>query len=204
MQMKRFQFLMLAAVVSIISLCGSDFALAKEDQKYAFSMPINAAKSKGNRVHLNVSIPENFRTDESSDYIVTPNKPHEFYPKKDGSLSKWSELIIVQVILGIRVDSEELAKAVKDQYMSGTKNAKLLDFNTVTNADYNVSKFAIHYTNPYANRQEVMKAIYYCGPYDCANYQYTVALNKNIDVNKALEIIKDFTSNPKNISISKF
>ena len=165
-----------------------DDASCKE-YRQAVVLPINVAHNAALRTRLVVYIPEDFR----AVYTLKEAKQigmQEYFPKKDGDVTSWTEIITTTVYISKRISAQRMIECLKRAILGSDPKAALISEDSVEHKDYFEGSFMATYTDK--GRKEVVYMKYYSGPYDCVGFQYAIALDKNMTLKKAKKKIDAF------------
>lgn len=153
-------------------------------------LPINATARP--RIHLKVQMPSDFRSYLPLEQMIKSSM-NEFFPKRDGNINNWSELITTNAYVAQGLTAKQVADHIKKNISNGAATSKVIRIKDHSFKDYTATEFIMAYT--YQGKQEVVCAKYYSGPYDCAGFQYAIRLANNMSEEQALRKIHEFVEN---------
>jgi hypothetical protein len=154
-----------------------------------FSLPINAAVNNGQRSHLIVLIPDNFKliTDKKN----MPANMLEFIPKTENDYYRWGEIITISTYLDKRINAVQAVSNLK-QFFLKDPTTQIIEEHSDYHETYQEASFIMTYIEK--NRKEVAFVEYFSGPYDCAGAQYSIALDDSMELEEAITKIKKFVN----------
>ena len=165
------------AIFAISPIFGAELT-EKEIEGFqpTFLLPIEVAKQQ---VNLSVTVPKGYK---SLQPLASFNKRDqvmiEYIPQNDSD-NNWSEIITVNKFIGQKLSAKSFASILKIQFMSVAKNVKLIEDKSSKEKNIEDAYFLMRYTHQ--QKQEVIGAKYFSGPYDSAGVQYTVRLKRDLN-----------------------
>ncbi len=160
-----------------------------------FLLPVNWTTD--DLTNLVIKLPEEFRNIQP---LSEWNKPEtviiEFIPKSD-SEDEWKQIITLTKYVGQKIDAKQVTDLLKEGLLAETKNGTVLQEETKKEDAYQRASLALSYD--YEGYHELLGALYYSGPLDCAGVQYTIRAKKDQNDKDTLKIINDFFD--KNVEI---
>lgn len=162
------------------------------DHSVSLIMPINALQAE--KISLLVTIPKAFKA------LASKNpRMDEFILKNDTNPSMWSKIITVQRYIGYRIGAKILLDGVLQGIQRADPSCTVIATSLESEALFETYTLAVLYRDPIKNRQEVLYAKFFSGPYDCSGIQYSVALTEGVLFFDTLMEIKEFVD--KNVSV---
>lgn len=164
------------------------------DNKIVFLLPVNWTVNP--EYTLEVTIPKGYTS-------IQPFKEWEqaslieFIPNGE-SKDRWTEIITVNKFIGEKIPADTFVKALKERLVSQIQNTQFYQEDIEKTPNYTRGALLLSYD--FQGKHEVMGAVYYSEPYDCAGVQYTLRIGKKLSESQALEKIKDFNHSVRMIS----
>ncbi len=182
------------------------------DAKRVLILPINITSSAKNKTHLVIQIPKDYKCLQDD----TLASVQEFIPTSDTDTFKWSKILTTELIVGQRLSARERIALTKQFFLlladekvtvkmkDSGPNDKASEVKIITeeNRDLGTHQQAsatISYT--VNGRSEIMFLSFFSGPYDCAGFSYSIALDSKTTVADATKAYQDFIKN--NVEIIK-
>lgn len=166
------------------------------DNQITFLLPVNWTVNP--EYSLKVTIPKGYTSIQPFDEWEQASLI-EFIPKGEDK-DHWTEIITVNKFIGEKIPADTFVKALKERLVSQIQNNQFYQEDIEKTPNYTRATLLLSYD--FQGKHEVMGAIYYSGPYDCAGVQYTLRMGEKLSEAQALEKIV-FFNNSINISSQK-
>lgn len=179
------------AVFAISPLFGTQL-VEKEIEGFqpTFLLPVDVTKQP---VNLSVTVPKGYKSLQPlSGFGKREQVMIEYIPQNDSG-DNWSEIITVNKFIGQKISAKTFASMLKTQFMSVAKNVKLIEDKSSKEKNIEDAYFLMRYTHQ--QKQEIIGAKYFSGPFDAAGVQYTIRLNPDLNEEAAIKKIDDFFKN---------
>ena len=175
------------AVFAITPIFGAELT-EKEIEGFqpTFLLPVDVTKQP---INLSITVPKGYKSLQplASDQVMI-----EYIPQNDSG-NNWSEIITVNKFIGKKISAKTFAGMLKIQLMSAAKGIQLIADTSSKDKNIEEAYFLMRYTNQ--QKQEIIGAKYFSGPFDAAGVQYTIRLKHDLNAEAAIKKIDDFFKN---------
>lgn len=169
-------------------LCTFSFLNLYGENKVTFELPVNWTSSP--KYNLEVRVPRGYRSLQPlEEWFAVNATTIEFVPKgEDGE--RWSEIFTINKYIGKKISAVDFVADFKKELLAKVQNGVVLKEESSNEKSYTKATFILSYD--LNHRHEVIGALYYSGPYDCAGVQYTIRPSPSSTDSASLSRVEDF------------